>query len=518
MLSEMGRRLRDAAQAAGLSLRELGDMMGVSRPTIYAYASGALRMSPRRLRQAAEITGKPVEYFAPRKVSDLDPSSPAAQTIRLIDALMAPPSPACATEIAKEALAAQSHSDSPGVKAEILLKLGTSLARTGDYVGAVRHLESAYNIFIGEDASEQTGSCLQTLGFCYLGLGQVDRAREAFVGALELHPTEKKWLAQIALAALSERVGEYKAAEVMLSDMLDDPELSDSALTYVRANYASNLCARGMWRSGLAQTETALNSAYQTSANDQVIEMLVQSAQGLAYTGRLEEAVIAIIRAKDISFAVKDEARKTLAEAMIGLVLMAHGNDDAAREKVNQAYTSALRGQYRRTESLCLQLLAELALNRKDYTSARESATQLQSHSQAHQMMGPRALGYIFESSALIRLGKPTEAKHAIERAKEIVEGIGDGRIQMLLSQAEYDLAVALNQPEGAEKAYVAVLDQIDKFGLEFDRKIFLSRISSDVANEGAEGDMVSSGLSLWKVLLSGGASDSSSDFEHGDN
>lgn len=517
VLSEMGKRLRDAAQHAGLSLRELGDLMGVSRPTIYAYASGALRMSQRRLRQAAEFTGRPVEYFAPRTVSDLDPNSPAAQTIRLIDALMGPPSPKLATETAKGALSNGSHADSPGVRAEILYKLGHSLAQTGDYVTAVRHLESAYNIFLDEEGNVNTASCLQTLGFCYLALGQIDRARESFNTALTLQPEVKKWRTKIAIVALTERIGEYKEAEQLLSDMLDDPQLPEVALTYVRANYASNICARGLWKSGLSQTETALTSAYQTGSSDQVMELLIQSAQALTYLGRLDDAVIAIIRAKDVAFAIRDEARATLAEACVGLILMAFGDYSGARDKVNQAYASALQGQYRRTESFCLQILAELALIREDFVSAREIATQLKGHSIANQYVSSFAMGNIVESIASAKLGKLEGAQTCLKQAQISVHKIGDGRIKMMLTRAEYFLAEARNMPEDAEKAYFEMLDQLEKLGLKTDRKLFLSQLAekSNAVSTENETEMIS--LSRWKKFLSTTDIIASSNSELGD-
>ena len=435
-LTEIGRRLRDAAHGAGLTLRELGDKMGVSRPTIYAYASGALRMNDKRVAQAAEITGKPVGYFEPKSIDDLDPRSNTIQSFKLIDALLGPPSPLKATEAARDALEATKDAETPGIRAELLRKLGISLAQTGDFVGAVRQLELALNTFLADSDFEKQASCLQTLGFCYLSLGQIERARECFVAAKEAHSPSSKWKASVALAALSERIGEFASAEEQLSRLLDDPNVDETALTYVRANYSSIVCARGRWKSGLAQSETALDSAFASGLTDQVSELLVQTATALTYLGRLEEATMMVVRARDVAFTLKDEARATLTEVAQARLLSAFDDEKLARTTVSNAYSRALRGQYRRSESQSLLLQAELAYLRLDDIGAQELANQLRSHSVAHQFVVTNTEALIIEAKALSRMGRVREAALVLDEAEELVVRIGEGRPKILMGEA----------------------------------------------------------------------------------
>lgn len=436
-LTEIGRRLREAANDAGMTLRELGDKMGVSRPTIYAYASGALKMNERRIQQAAQITGRPAGFFEPRNVEDLDPRSSMIQSFKLIDALLAPPSPAKATDAAREALESNKEAETPAIRAELLRRLGNSLTQTGDYVGAIRQLEAALVIFDSEGARDKQALCLQTLGVCYISLGQVEQARKCFEEALVNHDDQTKWKAEIALAALAERVGDFEEAEAQLSRLLDNPTLDDVALTYVRANYASIVCARGRWKSGYSQTETALESAFATSLNDQIAELLVQSALALTWLGRLEEATLMVVRARDVAFTVKDEARATLADVAKASLIYAFRKHDEAREVIGNTYARAMQGQYRRSESLALLLKAELAFERGDDMAAFEFATQAVSHATAHQMVVATAQGYAAMAKSLSRLGRQADASAALQKSSDLVDKIGEGRAKVLLAEAQ---------------------------------------------------------------------------------
>lgn len=487
-LTEIGRRLREAAQDAGMTLRELGDKMGVSRPTIYAYASGALRMNERRIQQVAQITGRPVGFFEPRNVEDLDPRSSMIQSFKLIDALLAPPSPTKATQAAQEALESNKEAETPAIRAELQRRLGNSLTQTGDYVGAVRQLEAALVTFANEGNSEKQAQCLQTLGVCYLSLGQVEPARRSFEDALTHHERPTKWKAQVALAALSERIGDFEAAEQQLSLLLDDPSLDDIALTYVRANYASIVCARGRWKSGFAQTETALQSAFAAGLNDQVAELLIQSAMSLAWLGRLEEATMMVVRARDVSFTLKDEARGTLADIAQAHLLYGFGRKETARDAVSSAYARAMAGQYRRSESLALLLKSELAFERDDHLGAYELATQVVSHATAHQLVVAAAQGNTVMAKALGMLERHQEAEAALNRARVLVEKIGEGRIQVLLLEATGWTLWS----KGEQSKALEVMEQAAQVAEAQDLLIDTKRIVEGLVSMGESGDDVS--------------------------
>ncbi len=476
-LAEMGRRLRDAAQDAGITLRELGDRMGVSRPTVYAYASGALRMSPDRIRQAAEITGKPEGFFDPRNLDHLDSRSSMAQTFRLIDALLCPASPAKASEAAVEALEKHPEAETPGIRAELLVKAGRAMTLSGDYVPAVRHLEAA-KVLLTEDNGEKLASCCQTLGFCYTNLGRLVEAKACFDTALSLYEPDSKWRSQVALAALAERSGEFAEAESRLSGLLDDPALPDSALAYVRANYASIVCTTGRWSSGLAQAETALEAAFATGSKDQVAEMLILAGMALTALGRIEEATLMVVRARDVCFTLQDEARSTLVKVTTAQLLKSLQDSDRARTIAHEAYTKALECQYRRSESAALLLLAELALDRKDYLGARELSAQVRSHGAAHSYVVASAVGGAFEAIASARLGHPQQAEESLASAVASVVRIGKGRPAILTLEAKGEVLLAQNHVPAAHEAFVEAFEEADNALLVPDALRLAQRLS----------------------------------------
>lgn len=509
-LNDIGRRLKQAATEAGLTLKQLGDLMEVSRPTIYAYASGALRMSEDRLVQAAKILGKPLSYFEPKAVEDLDPRSPTAHSIQIVDALLSPANPQKASKKALEALSHGSESDPPAIRGELYRRSGNALALAGDYVTSVRHLESALDLLTDESLTGLRGSCHQTLGFCCTNLGLVEEAKEHFEKAETLLPEGQKWKAEVSKAALAERIGEFEEAENRLSQLLDRPDLSDTALAYVRANYASIVCTRGRWRSGLTQTETALHDAYQNQLTDQVAELLAQSALALTYMGRLEEATVMAVRARDVTFTLQDDARSALVDLTVANLVSAYGDIDDARVLANSAYSRAMEGQYRRSESLGLAVLTELALKRGDWQSARESSHQLRSHGVAHSYVVAQTLGHLYEATALAMLDMGAEAHELLQTARQYAEKIGEGRIQGLLLMVESLLARRSGDLGRSDALWQESSEIADDVGLVQDRVLYASLREDRTETVPSPdpiygiGHIESSTASLWTRVLTG--------------
>ncbi|MCW5937886.1 MAG: helix-turn-helix domain-containing protein [Fimbriimonadaceae bacterium] len=466
-LAEIGRKLREAAKDAGLSLRDLGDKMGVSRPTIYAYASGALRMSPARLRQAAEVTGKSVAYFDPKDVEDLDARSTSGQALRLIDALMGPPDPSAAAKTALDAIEHSREAETPGIKAEFLRRAGVALASKGDYVEAVQHLESARALFQTADVQDKAASCAQTLGYCYIPLGHIEKARTCFEAAREHLPEDEKWKGQVSLAALAERVGDFATAESTLSALLDDKDLDEKALTFVRANYASMVCTRGFWKSGQAQTETALEAAYRTGQTTQVAELMIQNGIALTHLGQFDEASLMLMRARDVTFSLQDESRQTMVELATGMLFAAVGDENKAREMVMKGMAKAMRGQYRRSESLALLLQAEGALDRGDDFLAREYAVQAKGHSVAHHYPVAQVIADTVMAIACARLGDVDAAETALIEAQTLAAKSELGEAAVRIEEARAAIALAKGNQDDAVAILEGAVEDARKLSLE---------------------------------------------------
>ena len=61
---ELGRRIRQAREDAGLTQSELADLLGLRHPqSISRYERGETEVPQKRLRRIAEVTGKPLGFF-----------------------------------------------------------------------------------------------------------------------------------------------------------------------------------------------------------------------------------------------------------------------------------------------------------------------------------------------------------------------------------------------------------------------------------------------------------------------
>jgi tetratricopeptide (TPR) repeat protein len=464
--AEIGRKLREAANDAGLTLRELGERMGVSRPTIYAYASGALKMSPERLQQAAEATGKPVSYFDPKDVEDLDSRSGMGAALRLIEAMLRPADPKAAARLALKTIETSHQTESPAIRAELLRRAGNALALKGDFLEAVQHLESAKAAFVSQGMDAKTGACCQTLGYCYTNLGQLEKARVCFEKAVELLPEEARWKGRVAMAALAEREGRFEEAEQSLSRLLDDKNLSDPSLVYVRANYSSIMAAQGHYRSAQAQTELALEEAYRTGQADQVLELMIQNGISLTHLGRFDQATLVLMRARDVAFSTQDEARLTLCDLAFANLLVRVGQHSQARDLAVSGQAKALQGQYRRSESLAHRIFCELALARGDFELARDYAFQFKSHSLANNYPVAHAVSNAYLSCAYARLGQSQAARQAWNEGQTVSDQGRLGEAAALLEWAHGLVLESEGRISEASQALKTALSASESQGL----------------------------------------------------
>ena len=477
--SELGRKIKDAAKEAGYTLIQLGNLLGVSRPTIYAYASGALRVTNERLVSIAEITGKPITFFQPSIPEHLDQKSVTAQSLRLIDALMSPASPIQASKAAMQAIEGIEEPMVPGIRAELLRRTGNALAMNGEYIESIRYLEDARDLFHTVDEQAKIGSCNQTLGFCYTSLGNLQQAKNCFERALNLLPNEQTWKAEVAIAALLEREGKFDDAEAKLSSLLDDPEFEEVPLAYIRANFASIVCSRGRWKSGLAQTETALQAAYSCGLADQVAELLIQGATALTFMGRLSEATIMASRARDIAFALHDEARSTLAEVSVARLFQAFEEPVLARATASTAHSRAIRGQFRRSESQALTLLGELAFERGDYELAVELAEQTISHAKAHTFLVAEASAHMTALRSELATSKGAKIPERLKVIKACAGSCGESRYAVIAQEAEALVSAATGNTAKAAEHFAVALDIAERRGLKLD----IRRIGNEMAD-----------------------------------
>ncbi len=72
--SELGERIKQARDDAGLSQAELASAIGLSHPqSVSNYERGLTEVPPRRLRQIAEATRRPIGFFVDAPPEDSRP-------------------------------------------------------------------------------------------------------------------------------------------------------------------------------------------------------------------------------------------------------------------------------------------------------------------------------------------------------------------------------------------------------------------------------------------------------------
>lgn len=434
--TEVGARMRKAAVEAGLTLRELGERLEVSRPTIYAYASGNLKIPDHRLAKLAQILGRPVTYFRPNSAEDLDPNSEAKQALKLIEALMGPPDPKRALDTALEAMHNSSEARSPGIRAEFLRRAGNARAASGDYLGALRNLDDALHIFAQAGRTEDEARCAQTLGLCYISLGRLDEAEACFRKAQAELPAGERWKGTTSLASLAERRGDYALADELLSSMVADDALPWMAQVYVRATYASMTCSRGYWRSGLALSEAALGEATEARALDQSNELMIAIARSLCALGRYDEAWTMHVRAQDVATSLGDQARHAYNAAARAQLATRLGDYKAARDEAVQVLAVALERQHLRAESLARLVLAECSLAQGQYSEAVTHAVQARGHSMRNAYPVAFVQASAMLAAAQAMAGDAEAGLVVLDAAESLAHDLGEPRAMLLGARA----------------------------------------------------------------------------------
>lgn len=462
--SLLGQQIRTAASEAGLTLRALGDKLGVSRPTIYAYVSGALQVPQSRLAQISAATGKEIAFFEAGGGADklFDPKD----RIRLIDALLSPPDPRAASQMATAVAERVEELESPTDLARLLFRAGNALLRHGEYMDASQHLDQARRMFLTAGNRQAAAACAQSLGYCWTNLGHLKRARDCFEFSRQHADLGTRWLGEVSLAALAEREGEFSSAEAMLAEMQCREGLPPEAYAYVASNQANLLCARGLWTAALGSIEVALALAYRERLADQVAELIIQKGTALTLVGDFEGASLALVRASDVCFSLQDEARTTLQQLAWGRLLAFLGRLGDARKTIVLAMSSATRGRYRRSEALALRLLAEISWARGDVDQAHDYAVQAISHCATHQYPAEEALAKVTLALAQCSAGQPERAAETLDQVNATVQAFGLGETKARALRAGANLAWQTNCPDAALDAWSEAANSAMEMGL----------------------------------------------------
>lgn len=462
--SRLGQQIRAAASEAGLTLRALGDKLGVSRPTIYAYVSGALQVPQSRLAQISAATGKEISFFESTENSER--FFDAKDRIRLIDALLSPPDPKAASRMATAVAERIEELESPTDLARLLFRAGNALLQHGEYMDASQHLEQARRLFVSAGNVAAAAGCSQSLGYCWTNLGHLSRARLCFEFSREHSDANSKWIGEVSLAALAEREGEFTEAEAKLAELQRREGLPSEAYAYVASNKANLLGTRGLYTAALGSIEVALALAYRERLADQVAELLIQKGTALTLLGDFEGASLALVRASDVTFSLGDEARTTLQQLAWGRLLAFLGRLSDARKTIVLAMATATRGRYRRSEALALSLLAEISWARGDIDQAHDYAVQAISHCETHQYPAEEAKAKVSLALAECAGGQMEKASQTLDEVELMAEAFGLGDTKARAIRGRANVAWQMDCHETASRTWTNAADCAMEMGL----------------------------------------------------
>ena len=367
-----------------MSLIDLAGHVGVSRPTIYAYVSDKLPVPETRLTRIARITRKPIEFFLDGPRGLLDQSSLTKSKLDLIDAWLAPPDARRASELADEVLQVVEQHDDPKVEANVLHRAGNALILKGDFALSVGKLDRSRRLFERESENQLAAAVAQSLGLAYTNLGQLEQAEECFQFSQEMAAPEKRWKGALSLAALAERRGDFATANTILDLLSADPDSSNMALAYVAANRASTLLAQGRWLDCLRSIPDAYEQAVKIGLTDQQTELTLQRGQANIAAGNIEDGSIDIAIGKSMARVNGDRSRETIATIQEAILLARTGFLEEARAKSSNAHDTAVRLKLRRSESLALLALAEIAARKGQVETMESFARQAESHADTY--------------------------------------------------------------------------------------------------------------------------------------
>lgn len=392
----LGALIKRASGEAGLSLIELAEQIGVSRPTIYAYVGDKLPIPEARLLRIAQATGKTIEYFLDGPRGPLDEASITRSKLELIDAYLSPADPKRASDLADEVLRSVEEHHDLKAEATVLHRSGTALVQSGDFASAVGKLDRARRLFERDEDLAMAAKSSQTLGLAYTNLGQLDRARECFEFSQSNAEKGAQWKGAVSLAALAERQGDFAGAYAIL-DILDaDPQISSVARAYILANRASALLSQGRWRDSLEVNEKAFQLSLKLGLTDQQIELTLQRGQARIAIGDWENGSLDIATGKAMARVTGDSSRLVLATIWESVLLARCGELEEARNSARNALDQAVRSKLRRSESLALLTLAEISARREQFEAMEDFAMQADSHAQTYGYVQAQAAATVW--------------------------------------------------------------------------------------------------------------------------
>lgn len=396
--ARIGERIKLAAAQAGLTLKELAESAGISPPPlIYQYKRGVIAVPEETLERIATATNVPVDFFDPdtdaRTVMSRQANAPTTESE---SATAGNPDAGMRSRIESdlrhkhELAEAQNHLkpdrtaymstldqmlalartlENRGREAYILWRLGVARTDSGDLEEAKRNLLAARELFAAEGLEEYRFHATLDLAYA-LGEQGAFAAAESYLQEIVTDTgRDVRWRALISLGSLRYRQHDFEGAlRYFLQatehlDQMDADYREREAMPDLLNLLADVVRATGHYEEAMMLWSRCLQRAFVDQKADAWLESLMEVAQCCQAMGRIGEAKEHLDMAVALAgFLFEDEARLSIAQALLADVLLAMGSLEEARDRAHLSVKIANRVRAARPTILSALALAETNL------------------------------------------------------------------------------------------------------------------------------------------------------------
>lgn len=495
-----GERILRAAEAAGVSVEDLAQQIGVSRALIYQYTSGFTLAQPHRLQEIARILGVSLAFFyleegdlpekqqekeaaldaerqaiaAERAALDVERTQLRLRRLQetfdhhrdLAQALEAPPDPRRLVSVCERMVALARELDNEEAEAEAYRRMGNAHLQLAEYDRAIAALEQAITLYRSLGSARWELSARQSLGAALLAQGRPEPALEHFRKVAEGEDWWNRWQGALSVGAVCEHRGDYRGAMEAFDRALEIVESGDDHASvaegrvYVQSNIANVSLACGDYREALSLSEAWGADAERLGLRDQYLEAHLNAAVCLMALGRYPAGRVRLERMLESARFLGDRGRAAAAEAWQCALLTELGRFDEARRHGKNALQTALQLGCRRAEIFAHLHLADAYIRGGAPGEGLYHAEQGVQTARDLRAVGLEAPFRERTAAALLAEGDAAraeaEARDALDRARKL--GLQHTTVNAAVTLAR--ALLALERPsEAADQAEAALQD-----------------------------------------------------------
>lgn len=407
--ARVGERIKLAATSAGITLKELAEQVGLSASLIYQYVRGITSIPQDVLERIATVCRVNTNFFDPDKDARSTLALPAeadsedehgtsvleaggrpriqAELRHLHQILQVQTAPrkgraAYFSTLDQMLSLARAISDRRQ-EAWVIWQMGRAHFDGSDLSEARRLLTQARDMFAAEGLEEYRFHVTQDLVMALVEQGEFAKAEAHLQELLECGDRDLRWRTLITLGNTRHRQHDFEGALhyfIQAAEQLErmDPEDRDRVgMPHLMFSLADIVRATGHYEEALALWSRCLQQAIQDRKTDICVESLMEMAQCCQTMGKISEAKQRLEMAVVLAgFLFEDEARLSVAHALLANVLVAMGSLDAAKENARRSLRIANKVGAARSTILSALALTETSLVAGQWEDALDYAQE----------------------------------------------------------------------------------------------------------------------------------------------